>query len=385
MDFEAAGLLDGLKGPEREARLELLQRLADDGVGLDDLKAAVAEDRLALVSVDRVLGGRHSAREIERQTGVPAELLLRIRRLTGLPEAGPDEVVFADEDIAMAQSAKLFLDAGIGEDALSQITRVLGESMARLSMTITAAFADAFLHPGDTEADVALRFAELTEQLTPALTPVLTAAFKAHLRESVRRGMLGRVELAAGHITDEQRVAVCFADVVGFTRLGSQGDVQELSAVATRLGELANEAAEGPVRLVKTIGDAAMLVSSEPGALVAAALVLVEAMEAAELPALRAGIAVGRAQIRAGDYYGHSVNVASRVTGVARPGSVLCTEEIRDAARDAFAWSPAGRHRLKGVGQIALYRARRLPAESDEADETARTRTAGRRRRRAER
>ena len=66
MDFEAAGLLDGLEGEERAARLDLLERLATEGVGLDELTAAVAEDRLALVSVDRVLGGRHSAREIER-------------------------------------------------------------------------------------------------------------------------------------------------------------------------------------------------------------------------------------------------------------------------------------------------------------------------------
>ena len=64
------------------------------------------------------------------------------------------------------------------------------------------------------------------------------------------------------------------------------------------------------------------------------ALRLVEAAEEAELPSLRAGIALGPALLRAGDYYGHSVNIASRVTGIARPGSVLCTEEVRDAAGD---------------------------------------------------
>jgi adenylate cyclase len=64
--------------------------------------------------------------------------------------------------------------------------------------------------------------------------------------------------------------------------------------------------------------------------------------------------------VRAGDYYGHSVNLASRVTGVARPGSVLCTQEVRDAAADDYDWSRAGRYRLKGVsGQTPLFRARR--------------------------
>jgi adenylate cyclase len=113
------------------------------------------------------------------------------------------------------------------------------------------------------------------------------------------------------------------------------------------------------VRLIKTIGDAAMFVSADPGPLVEVALELVEAFEEEELPSLRAGIALGTAVIRAGDYYGNSVNLASRVTGVARPGSVLCTREVRDAARERFSWSAAGRHKLKGVaGATPLFRPR---------------------------
>jgi adenylate cyclase len=88
---------------------------------------------------------------------------------------------------------------------------------------------------------------------------------------------------------------------------------------------------------------------------------------AADLPAVRTGIAWGSAIPRSGDLFGHAVNLASRVTGIARPGSVLCTKEVRDAAPD-FDWSFAGRHRLKGVGDsVPLYRARRASAQSDQA------------------
>jgi adenylate cyclase len=105
-----------------------------------------------------------------------------------------------------------------------------------------------------------------------------------------------------------------------------------------------------------------MFVSSDPVPLVSVALELIEAFEREDLPSLRAGIASGPALVRAGDYYGNSVNLASRVTGVARPGSVLCTQEVPDAAPDAYEWSPAGRFRLKGVsGNTRLYRARSLP------------------------
>src|SRR5579862_5670461 len=363
MDFAAAGLLNGLEGKDREARQQLLERLADDGFSLEELKSAVAEDRLALLPVERVLGGHWSADEISERTGLSVEQLLRLRRQLGLPEIAPSEHAFSDEWLAAAESTRLFMDAGLREDAIAEISRVLGEAMARAAAT-TAAFADSFLKPGDSEEDVAWRFAGLAEQLTPPFGPVLVAAFKGHLRETVQQGMISRAELAAGQLAGEQETAVCFADLVGFTTLGGQLQAEELGGVISRFAELAGEVADSQVRLVKTIGDAAMLSAREPGPLVDAALSLLELVEAADLPSLRAGVACGKAVQRAGDLYGHVVNLASRVTGVARPGSVLCTKEVRDAAPDDFDWSYAGKHRLKGVGNaVPLYRARRLPGE----------------------
>ena len=264
----------------------------------------------------------------------------------------------------------------------STITRVLGEAMSRLAATTTAAFADAFLEPGDTEDDVARRLAALAEKLVPALSPVLLATFKAHLREQVRRAVLSRDERESGRLAVEQEQAVCFVDLVGFTRLGGELEAQELGGVVGTFSELAADVAEAPVRLVKTIGDAAMFVSREPGPLVEAALRLLDAAQEADLPAIRAGIARGLTTFRAGDFYGHAVNLASRITGIARPGSVLCDESTHDAAGEAFDWSFAGRHRLKGIGEaVPLYRARRLSDEP--ADARSRRRTADRPRRRA--
>jgi adenylate cyclase len=276
----------------------------------------------------------------------------------------------------------MFLEAGLSEEAIAEITRVLGEGMSRLAATTTAAFAESFLRAGDSEEEVAFRFAELAEELTPAIGPVLLAAYQAQLRENVRRGVISRAELEAGRLAGEQETAVCFADLVGFTTLGGQLEPAELGGVIARFGELAAEVAEPPVRLVKTIGDAAMLASRDARPLVEAALTLLEASEEADLPSLRAGVAIGPAVPRAGDLYGHGVNLASRVTGVARPGSVLCTKEVRDAAPDDFDWSYAGKHRLKGIGEsLPLYRARRLEVAAETAG--ASLRKEDRRRRRA--
>ncbi|HWE09887.1 MAG TPA: adenylate cyclase regulatory domain-containing protein [Solirubrobacteraceae bacterium] len=359
MDYAREGLLDGLEGEDRAQREKLLSRLLEEGFTEDDLRRAVKENRLALLPVDRVLGGTYTATEIEERSGLPAANVIRIRRILGLPQPAPEDRVFSDEDVEAARAIKLFLDAGFEEERIIEITRVLGEGMGRLSATITAAFVETFLEAGASEEDVALRFASLAEELTPATGPILVAGFKNHLRDSVQRGMLGLEELETGDTAGTQDVAVCFADLVGFTRLGGQVEVRELGSVAGRLASLAASLPEPPVRLVKTIGDAAMFVSSEPGPLVDVALSLVEAFAAEEMPSLRAGIAFGPAVMHAGDYYGHSVNLASRVTGIARPGSVVCTREVRDRAPDGFNWSAAGRHRLKGVsGHTPLYRAR---------------------------
>jgi len=359
MDFEAEGLLDDLEGEERDARLRLLEQLSGDGFTVPELKAAVAEDRLALLPIERALGGRYTAAEVEEQTGLPAEAMLRYQRLLGLAGSTPDERAFGEEDVEAARSLRRFLDAGFDPEQITQLSRVLGESMARLAAATTAAFASSFLRPGDSELDVATRFSALTAELVPPMGPVLMAAYRAQLRDGLRRAMLSRGERHAGLLATEQETGICFADLVGFTRLGGQIESDELATVAGEFARLAVEAAAPPVRLVKTIGDAAMLACRDVEPLVGAALSLTRACEEADLPALRAGVACGTAGAAAGDFYGHVVNLASRVTGIARPGSVLCTEEVRDAAADAFDWSFARRHRLKGIGDaVPLYRAR---------------------------
>jgi adenylate cyclase len=362
-DFEAEGLLDGLSPGERTARAELLGWLESEGAGLDELRTAAAEQRLALLPLERRLGGQYTATEIEQDTGLPASLMLQLRRLVGLPQAGPDDRVFGEYEVIQARSIQQFLDAGIELDAMSEVTRVLGESMSRVASSVAAVFADTFLEPGMSELDVARRFDTLGEQLLPAVVPVLAAVFNAHMRESIHRAMIGSGELASGRMPHASRLAVLFVDMVGFTRLGGELEVVELGSVATRLAALARDRASGPVRLIKTIGDAAMLVSERAAPLVDTALGLIEDAEREDLPTLRAGLALGDAVLRGGDYFGHSVNLASRATGSARPGSVLCTQEVRDAAAEDFEWSYAGRFKLKGISApVPLHRARRRPS-----------------------
>jgi adenylate cyclase len=160
-------------------------------------------------------------------------------------------------------------------------------------------------------------------------------------------------------------LSACFADLVGFTKLGEQVETEELGLIASRLDELATAVAEPPVRLVKLIGDAAMLVSTDAEAMTEAALRMVDAAdsEGDEFPRLRAGIAHGSVHAQAGDYYGRPVNLASRLTAIAKPGSVLVDAAAKKAAGDGFDYSFAGEKRLKGFdSRTKLYRVRRAAA-----------------------
>src|ERR1700754_2223099 len=147
-------------------------------------------------------------------------------------------------------------------------------------------------------------------------------------------------------------VTLAFADLVGFTRLGEAVPPEDLEKLAHRLTDLARDVAAPPVRYIKSIGGGGMLVSPDAAAMLVAVIDLVDAAEAdGDLPSLRVGLATGMAVSRAGDWFGSSVNLASRITGTARPGTILVAEATREAIGDddRFAWSFAGGRRLKGL------------------------------------
>ena len=367
IDFENGGLLEGLEGEAREARRELLEQLANDGVGLEELREATEEGRLALLPVERLIGGheRHSLEEIVELSGLHADFLERLWRALGLAMPEAAERRFTDADLDAARRVKAFRDAGLAEESILEIGRVMSRAMANVAATIGNVFIDTYLQPGDNERDLALRYAAASKQLVPLLGPVLEHVLQVQQLGLIRQAAVDASSLESGHLPGAVDMSICFADLVGFTKLGENLDAIELGRVAERLEELAGEVAEAPVRLVKTIGDEVMLASRDNDALLASALALVDSadQEGEGFPPLRAGLARGDVLGRGGDWYGRPVNLASRITDVARPGSVLVADAVKDAAAGNFSWSFAGKRRLKGLdGEVALFRARRAEA-----------------------
>ena len=364
-DFEAEGLLDGTEGEARDARRALLEELEAEGASLDEMRSAVAAGRLTLLPVERALAGagpRYTLREVAEKGGIGLDLLQRFTAALGVPYSDPDMRNLTEADVEAARRIKAFREAGLPEDGMLAVARTIGMGMSRIAEANREIIVRTLMQPGDTERDLAHRFTAAAEYMLPQVGPTLMYTFQAHLLEQIRRDVIGATDLASGEIQGTATLSVCFADLVEFTRLGEEIAPEELGSVAGRFEEMASAAAEPPVRLVKMIGDAAMMVSPDPEAMLEAASRLIEAAEAEgeQFPVLRAGLALGPTVTQAGDYYGRAVNLASRITGVARPGSVLVDAATKEAVDGSFRYSYAGERRLKGIdSRVKLFRARR--------------------------
>jgi adenylate cyclase len=367
IDFEAEGLLEGLEGAQREERLALLEKLVAEGVLLSDLRRTTATGTIMYLAADRVIVGteRYTAAEVAELTGVEEDFLLRVRRAMGLPIPDPDDPVYTAAELESARMIHVGRDAGIDDEEVLELLRILGRGLGQAAESLRALPLKLVLEPGMTETELAQRYALVAEQLYPLVNPLVVNILALHLRHATQSTVVSAMEREGGLLPGSRQTAICFADLVGFTRLGEEVPPNELGRLAVRLEALASDVVEAPVRLVKTIGDAAMISSPEPEPLLAAGLSLIEAADAEgeDFPQLRAGAAWGPALLRAGDWFGRPVNLASRITSVARPGSMLSDPGLREAAGKDFSYSFAGERRLKGIREpVRLFRVRRSAA-----------------------
>ena len=331
---------------------------------LSELRRTSATGTVMFLPADRVIVGseRYTAAEVAELSGVDLDFLVAARRAMGLPIPEPDDAFYTEAELESAKRILIAEQAGISGEDILDLLRVLSRGLSQAAETLRAFPLKLVLEPGMSERDLASRYGQATALLYPLVDPMVSNVLALHLRHATEKEVINALERSGGRLPGSREVAVSFADLVGFTRLGEEVPADELGRLAVRLEALATEAAEPPVRLVKTIGDAAMLASPEPEALLRATLALIDAAEAEgeDFPQLRAGAAIGDALPRAGDWFGRPVNLASRITSVARPGSLLAERGLREAAGEDYRFSFAGERRLRGIRQpVALYRARR--------------------------
>lgn len=352
-------------------RVLMATSLEGAGIPLDGVAAAMGRGELSLAFLDAAAYERFSAlapetfRQVSDRTGVPLDLLMAIREAIGLAQPSPDDRLREDE-MAVVPHLELQVALGFRSIAIERLLRVLGESTRRITEQEGAWWYSEVIEPamaagkgaeGVGDADLADRIAPLSEQALLAMYHAQQArAWTANLIEGFEV-LLARAGL---HSRLERPPAICFLDITGYTRLTQErGDdaAADLAAALARLVQRSSVRHGG--KAIKWLGDGVMFHFREPGPGVAAALEMVDGLAAAGLPPAHVGLHAGPVLFQAGDYFGQTVNVTARIADYARPGEVLVSQAVVDAAEGiGVVFHDIGAVELKGVaGTIRLLRA----------------------------
>ena len=349
--------VDGAWAPSTLDRAALVDFLLRHGVPEADVQQAAGNGRLSLLLLERVVGGEPTLTgvEVARRAGVQLELAQRVWAAFGFPAADVEERRFSRQDV-YAMRVIGALRSVFTEDDLIEAASVVGRAMAEVSAASVELFRRRVTLPyreaGVGEVDAALRLAAMSELLIPPLEPVLEVAFRRHLQAAVQAEAAVGIEEVGEAAGELQEVTVGFADLVGFTTLSERLDPLALGAMATRLLHIAEPVfGAHSTRTVKSIGDAVMFTARAPMDACRAALELIAAATGADLPPVRAGLACGPVLRAYADYFGRTVNIASRLCDVASPGRVLV--HVPADSIDPADWIAAGLE-LEPVRRLSL-------------------------------
>ena len=312
-----------------------------------------------------LLGGRrkYTRLEVAEKAGVPEERSRRLWRALGFATVRDDEVVFTDADVEAMRTADQLVQSGLIDPSIEvSVTRALGQHLSRLAEWQVDMLWELIKEQpelGRSERQVT----RLVDRLLPELERVQNFVWRRHLA-----AYAGRAFAAPDEHLESRTEVVGFVDMVGYTRLTRQIGEDELSRVLDAFETLATEViAEHHGRVVKMIGDEVLFVADSPVDAAEIALTLTERTSADEgLPAVRAGMASGRILSRFGDVYGSVVNLAARLTSVARPGTILVDRELAAELADEKAYELRARRpvTVRGYNRLrpaALRRATAAP------------------------
>ena len=327
----------------------------------DDLLAALRSDLES-----GLLGGsrRFDRVQVAELAGVPLERARRLWVAMGFAESeDPDEVAFTDGDVQALRTIADLVDEGVIEpDDEVSVTRALGQSLSRLAEWQVALMntwlverAAASAAEGELDLDaVRAEVSRASLQLVPTMEALQSYVWRRHLAAVAGRALAG-----PGEELTKRTLVIGFADMVGYTSLTRTLDATELTALLERFESAAMSAvAQGHGWVVKTVGDEVMFAASEPEQAAAIALDLRRRVLAEDdLPGIRIGMAHGEVLVRFGDAYGSVVNLASRLTGAAKPDSVLVDRELAAALADSSACSlkPMRSMRVRGFAKVAPF------------------------------
>ncbi len=359
-------------------RIGLVHSVVAAGIPLDGLSAAVRTGQISLDFLDAPAFERFSTltsvtfAEFAERAQVPVELLMLIREAAGSAPPLPDDRI-RDEELPYAEFIETQIKAGFRPAAIQQLLRVQGDSLRRMADTEAAWWQSEMVNPAmeaGRRPDEVMGL-DFGDQLSVLAERALLGMYHLHQTQTwtgnIIRGFETMLAAAGLHSRLEHPPAMCFLDITGYSRLTEErGDTAAatLAEQLSRLGQRTSVTYGG--RPVKWLGDGVMLFFPNPGPGVVAALDMVDGVAEAGLPPAHVGLHVGPVIFQEGDYYGATVNVASRIADYARPGEVLVSRDVVNASAGTdVAFREIGPVELKGVsGAMHLLAASRAGTTS---------------------
>ena len=356
-------------------RARWVQSLERAGVPLDGMAAAVRDGALSFSFMDVPAFDRFAGlsgttfQQLSARTGIPLELLMVVREAVGFAEPGPEDHV-RENELSVVPAIQLQLAKGFRPVVIERWLRVYGESLRRIVETEAEFWGSEVMTPllasGMAEGEMLQAQADFGSQMAPLREQVLLAIYHGQQEHAWNRKTVEHVEGALERAGLYRRLdrppAMCFLDITGYTRLTEErGDAAAADLAARLAGLVRRSALEHGGTPVKWLGDGVMFYFREPAAAVLAAVEMTEAVGSHGLPPAHVGIHAGPVIFQEGDYFGRTVNLAARIAEYARPGEVLVSQEVVDAADAApVSFVEIGPVELKGVrGPLRLHAARR--------------------------
>jgi adenylate cyclase len=355
-------------------RAGLMWSLEEGGLPLEGIAAAIRSGELSLDFVDTPTYDRFAAlsnetfEQASARTGVPLPLLMLIRDANGSAPAHAGDLIRDDE-----QEVIPFIEAqvklGFKPVSIERLLRVNGDSLRRIAESEADWWRSEVTTPNLEAGKRGAEVSEMegTEELNILSERAFLAMYHAQQTKTWTSNIISGFEYvltkAGLHSRLEQAPAVCFLDITGYTRLTQERGDQAAAELASQLSRLVQRTSlEYGGRPIKWLGDGVMFFFKDPGPGVVAALEMVAGVVDAGLPPAHVGLHAGPVLFQEGDYYGQTVNVASRIAEYARPGEVLVSQEVVDASQAAQAsFTDIGPVELKGVsGVMRLHAAHRV-------------------------
>jgi len=374
-ELTSAGVLrpvDGGYTLSDARRIRLVGSVIEAGVPLASVAAAVSGGLLSLDFADSPVYERFAAltnetfESVSARTGIPLALLAVVREAVWSGTMRPGDLLREDE-LAVVPFVEIQVRLGFRAQSIERLLRATADSLHRIAEAeaewFRAEVAEPLLRAGR-QNEIALL--DPAEGLSEAEEQALLAIYHAQQAQTWTSNVIAGFEYvlneAGLHETVDRPAAICFLDITGYTRLTQERGDQAAADLAERLAAIVKRSSAGRGgRPVKWLGDGVMFYFRDPGPGVLAAIEMVEGIAAAGLPPAHVGLHAGPLVMQEGDFYGQTVNMASRIAEYARPGEVLVSDTVvAQADGSPVAFAEIGPVELKGVsGAVRLFAARR--------------------------